>query len=55
MDGVLLSIAVLACPLSMAAMGWFMARGMRKDKPTSTAASDTDDLRRGQEAGGAAT
>lgn len=45
MDGVLLSIAVLACPLSMAVMGWFMLRGKRKDKPTSTVASETDDLR----------
>ena len=41
MDGVLLSIAILACPLSMAVMGWFMVRGMRKDKPTSAKTSDT--------------
>lgn len=33
MDSILLSVGVLACPLGMGAMMWFMARGMsNKDK-----------------------
>jgi hypothetical protein len=32
METVLIAAAVLACPLGMAVMGWFMARGMRSSK-----------------------
>ncbi len=35
MEAALLSVAVLACPIGMGLMMWFMARGMRKD-PSAT-------------------
>ncbi len=35
MEGILLAAAVLACPVGMGAMMWFMAKGMRKDKPAA--------------------
>jgi flagellar basal body-associated protein FliL len=31
MEAALLSFAVLACPVGMGLMMWFMAKGMRKD------------------------
>jgi hypothetical protein len=33
MESILFSLALLACPLGMGLMMWFMARGMRKDAP----------------------
>lgn len=33
MQDALIGIAVLACPLGMGAMMWFMAKGMRKEDP----------------------
>ncbi len=35
MEAALLSVAVLACPVGMGLMMWFMAKGMRKD-PSAT-------------------
>jgi hypothetical protein len=40
MEGVLVALAVLACPVGMGAMMWFMAKGMRgepkeEDRPAS--------------------
>jgi hypothetical protein len=32
METALIAAAVLACPVGMAVMGWFMAKGMRKPK-----------------------
>ena len=32
MENVLLTLAVLACPLGMGACMWLMARGMRRDR-----------------------
>ena len=39
METVLLGAAVLACPVGMGAMMWFMARGMRKKKEEHPPAS----------------
>lgn len=36
MEGVLLSLAILACPVGMGAMMWFMMRSHR-DKPRAAA------------------
>lgn len=33
MEGVLVALAILACPVAMGGMMWFMAKGMRKDRP----------------------
>jgi hypothetical protein len=47
MESVLVALAVLACPIGMGAMMWFMAKGMRGGKsgsqPGQTAS--VDDLR----------
>jgi hypothetical protein len=32
MEGVLVTLAVLACPVGMGLMMWFMSKGMRRDK-----------------------
>ena len=32
MEGVLVALAILACPVGMGLMMWFMAKGMRGDK-----------------------
>ncbi len=45
MEGVLISVAVLACPVGMAVMGWFMVRGMRRDKPAQPQHGAAEDLR----------
>lgn len=37
MEGALLTLAVLACPVGMGLMMWFMARGMKK--PDAAAAN----------------
>jgi hypothetical protein len=44
MEGALLTLAVLACPVGMGLMMWFMGKGMRgkSDRPP---AADLDDLR----------
>ncbi len=31
MEGALVALAVLACPIGMGLMMWFMAKGMRRD------------------------
>lgn len=47
MENALLSVAILACPVGMAAMMWFMAKGMRKGAPAASRPEDMsiDDLR----------
>jgi len=40
MESILLSLAVLACPVGMGLMMWFMARGMRKDAAPAHAPAD---------------
>lgn len=47
MESLFLSLAVLACPVGMGLMMWFMARGTRRDEPTShhPATGDVEDLR----------
>jgi len=44
MEGILLGAAVLACPLGMGLMMWFMARGM-KNKPQKSAPASLETLR----------
>jgi hypothetical protein len=46
MEGVVLALAVLACPVGMGLMMWFMSKGMKKDgaKSRSEPAS-LDELR----------
>jgi hypothetical protein len=44
MESVLLTLAVLACPVGMGLMMWFMAKGMRKESKPARDAS-IDDLR----------
>ncbi len=44
MESVLLGAAVLACPVGMGAMMWFMARGMKNKKDESSEPS-VDGLR----------
>jgi hypothetical protein len=45
MESVLLGLAVLACPVGMGLMMWFMAKGMRStSKPDSTAEASLEDL-----------
>ena len=41
MEAALLSAAVLACPVGMGLMMWFMAKGMRKDAPATAAPAVT--------------
>ena len=33
MEGIVLALALLACPVVMGGMMWFMAKGMRNDQP----------------------
>lgn len=48
MENALLGLAVLACPVGMGVMMWFMAKGMRKDGSTPSRPEDMsmDELRR---------
>ena len=39
MDGILLGVAALACPVGMGLMMWFMARGMKGTRDDSAPAS----------------
>jgi flagellar basal body-associated protein FliL len=39
MENVLLSLAVLACPVGMGLMMWFMAKGMRSGQKTDREAA----------------
>jgi hypothetical protein len=45
METVLVAAAVLACPIGMGAMMWFMGKGMRKDKPAAEQQNTAADLR----------
>jgi hypothetical protein len=45
MESVLLSLAVLACPIGMGAMMWFMARGMGRNREQATTSPSLDTLR----------
>jgi hypothetical protein len=45
MQNVLLSLAVLACPLGMGAMMWFMARGMGGKRDQSATPPSLEALR----------
>jgi hypothetical protein len=48
MEGVLIAVAALACPLGMGAMMWLMARGARGNRQEDDAASgpaDAESLR----------
>jgi len=45
MESVLLGLAVLACPVGMGLMMWFMAKGMRSgSKPDAKAATSVEEL-----------
>lgn len=33
MEGIFVALAFLACPVMMGGMMWFMAKGMRNDRP----------------------
>jgi len=45
MESVLLGLAVLACPVGMGLMMWFMAEGMRSgSKPDAKAATSLEEL-----------
>lgn len=45
METVLVAAAVLACPIGMGAMMWFMGKGTRKDKPAADQPDTAADLR----------
>jgi hypothetical protein len=46
MEGVVVALALLACPVGMGLMMWFMGKGMKKDGGQSrSAAASLDDLR----------
>jgi hypothetical protein len=45
METVVLAAAALACPVGMGAMMWFMAKGMRKEKPSAEPPGEATDLR----------
>lgn len=38
MEGIVLALALLACPVGMGLMMWFMAKGMRKESPAAQTA-----------------
>lgn len=43
MEGVVVALAILACPVGMGLMMWFIGKGMRRDKRAGP--RDLDDLR----------
>ena len=43
METAVIALAALACPVGMAAMGWYMVKGMRNPGPAEPI--DVDDLR----------
>jgi hypothetical protein len=45
MESVVLSFAVLACPLGMGAMMWFMARGMGRGREKNATPASLETLR----------
>lgn len=45
METIVIAAAALACPVGMGAMMWFMAKGMRKEKPAAEQPADAADLR----------
>src|SRR5680860_794187 len=45
MESVLLGLAVLACPVGMGLMMWFMAKGMRSGSKTDREATSVEDCR----------
>ena len=45
MESIFVGAAVLACPIGMGAMMWFMAKGMRKDKHAAEQPDAPTDLR----------
>lgn len=48
MESVLLTLALLACPIGMGLMMWYMAGGMRRDgatRPAPPRAESVEDLR----------
>lgn len=45
MESILLAAAVLACPVGMGAMMWFMAKGKRNDQPVAEEPDTATDLR----------
>lgn len=49
MENVLVPLAVLACPIGMGAMMWFMAKGMRGEKKDEGRSASIEELRGEQE------
>ena len=45
MEGVLVALAILACPVGMGLMMWFMAKGMRRSDGSDTEGDSLEDLR----------
>ncbi len=45
METLLLGVAVLACPVGMGVMMWFMAKGMRQGSKGSPGESSIEELR----------
>jgi hypothetical protein len=46
MEGVVLALALLACPVGMGLMMWFMAKGMKKDgRQSRSGEASIDELR----------
>ncbi|MGH3029348.1 MAG: hypothetical protein ACRDNE_01000 [Gaiellaceae bacterium] len=44
MDGALIALVALACPIGMGLMMWFMAKGMRGEKPAEQRRADQASL-----------
>ncbi len=47
MESIFLAAAVLACPVGMGAMMWFMARGKRNEQPPAERPDTAADVRAG--------
>jgi hypothetical protein len=45
MEGILVALAALACPVGMGVMMWFMARGMRSQEEQPTVPPSLEALR----------